>query len=257
MTPLHHALDLAARGIAVFPMSKAKTPLAGSHGVKDATTNPAHLANLFADDRAELVAIACGTSSGVTVLDVDRQHGGLTWWQANRHRLPTTWAWRTRSGGLHIAMRHRPELRTVSIGQIGAGVEIRSTGASAIYWPSGGLETLSDADPADWPDWLMPPPKPAWMPPVAPPWRGDDNAARRYALAALKRGIEAVAGAAPGTRNGLLNREAFALLRLTDQGAIHAGEIAEALAHAAIAAGLDRREIERTLQSALSARGGR
>ncbi len=256
-SPIWHALALSARGVAVFPMSRAKTPLAGSHGVRDATINPARLHELFADSRAELVAIATGEPSGISVLDIDKQHDGLRWWEENRHRLPITWAWSTRSGGLHLAMRHHPQLRTVAIGQIGQGIEIRSTGSGAIYWPAAGLPVLCEASPADWPDWLLPPPKPAWTPAPASSWQGDDLAARRYALAAMRRGIEAVAGAAPGTRNAALNRECYSLLRLTETGAIHAGEIAEAMAHAGIAAGLDRSEIEATLRSALSARGGR
>lgn len=257
MNALDHALDLATRGIACFPMTSAKTPLKDSHGVHDASTDPARLAELFSDRRAELVGIATGTPSGLSVLDIDKQHDGLIWWRENRTRLPSTWAWRTRSGGLHVAMKHRPELRTVGIGQIGTGVEIRSAGSSAIYWPSAGLPTLCDAPPADWPLWLMPAPKPTWKPPVAPAWQGDDHTARRYAEAALRRGIEAVASAPPGSRNAALNRECYSLMRLTATGALHAGEIAEGMAHAAIAAGLDRREIEGTLRSALSARGGR
>jgi hypothetical protein len=256
-SPIGHALALAARGVACFPMTSHKTPLKDSHGVKDASTDPSRLHDLFATPRAELVAIATGEPSGVSVLDIDKQHDGLRWWEENRHRLPETFAYRTRSGGVHLWFRHRPELRTIAIGQIGPGIEIRSTGSSAIYWPSIGLETLSDAPPADWPDWLLPPPKPAWTPAPAPAWQGDDHAARRYALAAMRRGIEAVAGAAPGTRNAALNRECYSLLRLTETGAIHAGEIAEAMAHAGIAAGLDRSEIEATLRSALSARAGR
>ncbi|HQT90162.1 MAG TPA: bifunctional DNA primase/polymerase [Acidiphilium sp.] len=255
-SPIWHALALAARGVAVFPMSRAKTPLAGSHGVQDASTEPSRLHDLFADPRAELVAIATGEPSGISVMDIDRQHNGLTWWEENRRRLPVTWAWRSRSGGLHVAMKHRPELRTIAIGKIGQGVEIRSTGSSAIYWPGAGLPVLCEASPADWPDWLLPPPKPAWTPAPAQAWQGDDRAARRYALAAMRRGIEAVAGAAPGTRNAALNRECYSLLRLTETGAIHAGEIAEAMAHAGIAAGLDRSEIEATLRSALGARAG-
>jgi hypothetical protein len=154
-------------------------------------------------------------------------------------------------------MKHRPEIRTVAIGQIGTGVEIRSTGSSAVFWPCAGLPVLCDAPPADWPSWLMPPPRPAWTPPPAPAWAGDDRKARAYALAALRRGIERVATAGNGTRNAALNAEAYSLIRLTEGGALDHAEIAEALAHAALAAGLDRREIEQTLRSALSARGGR
>lgn len=60
MNTLQHALDLAAVGIACFPMTLAKTPLEGSHGVKDASIDPARLGELFAAPRAELVAVAAG-----------------------------------------------------------------------------------------------------------------------------------------------------------------------------------------------------
>jgi hypothetical protein len=254
---MQHALNLTARGIATFPMTSAKTPLSGSHGVKDASTDPGRLAELFSDRRAELVAIATGKPSGISVLDIDRQHDGLTWWQENRDRLPATFAYRTRSGGLHLWFRHHPELRTTPIGAIGTGIEIRSTGASAIYWPATGLPVLCDAPPAVWPDWLMPPPKPASQGPATLTPRGDDAPSRRYALGALRRGIERIAAAGPGQRNNALNAEAYSLIRLTEGGALDHAEIAEALAHAAHAAGLDRREIEQTLRSALTARGGR
>lgn len=255
-SPLDHALTLAERGFCVFPMNPAtKSPIC-AHGTYDASRNPETIRRWFSRS-GPVPAIATGEPSGISVLDIDKQHDGLTWWEANRHRLPETWAWRTRSGGLHVAMKHRPELRTVSHGEIGEGIEIRSTGVSAIYWPATGLPVLCSAEPADWPDWLTPPPKPTWTPPPAAPWAGDDRAARRYALGALKRAIEAVAGAAPGTRNATLNRETFTLLRLVDQGGIHAGEIAEAMASAGLAAGLARREIEGTLKSALGARAVR
>ncbi len=257
MNALQHASTLAAAGCACFPMTSAKTPLAGSHGVKDASTDPARLAELFADRRAELVAIACGTPSSTSVLDIDRQHDGMRWWRENRDRLPATFAYRTRSGGLHLWFRHHPALRTIELGKLGAGIEIRSTGSGAIYWPSTGLPVLCDAPPADWPSWLTPPPKPAYSPPVAPPWQGGDGPARRYALGALRRGIERVAAAGPGQRNSALNAEAYSLIRLTEGGGLDHAEIADALAHAALAAGLDRREIVATLQSALMARGGR
>jgi Bifunctional DNA primase/polymerase, N-terminal len=247
------ALALAAEGRAVFPMTAAKRPTC-RHGVKDATTDPQIILELFRVNSAVLVAVATGTPSGISVLDVDQQHGGLTWWSANRDRLPPTLAYRSRSGGLHAWFVHRPGLRTCILAD---GVERRAEGASAIYWPASGLPVLCDAPPAPWPEWLAPPPPPAWTPPVAASWQGDDRRARRYAEAALRRGIEAVAGAAPGTRNAALNKETYALLRLAEAGGTSPGEVAEAMAHAGLAAGLPVREVQATLTSAIRARGAR
>jgi hypothetical protein len=75
--------------------------------------------------------------------------------------------------------------------------------------------------------------------------------ARRYALAALRGAVERVAGAAEGGRNARLNAETFGLARFIGAGALSPGELADAMAHAGIAAGLNRREVEATLASAL------
>ena len=252
--PLASALALAARGWPCFPMTRAKRP-ACPHGVLDATADPEALRRLFAARGAALAAIATGAPSGVSVLDIDRQHGGGAWWSANRERLPPTLAWRTRSGGLHLAFVHRPGLRS-SVARIAPGVDIRAEGGGAIFWPATGLPILADLPPARWPEWLVPPPPP---PPV-PAWRelawsGTDARRRRYALAALGNGCERVARAGEGARNATLNAEAFGLMRLAREGAIDAAEIAEGLAIAARAAGLEARETAATLASALLARG--
>jgi hypothetical protein len=254
MKPIQHALDLATRGIAVFPMSRAKTPIKDSHGVKDATTDPARLAELFDHPRAELVAIATGTPSGITVLDIDRQHGGMIWWQGNRHRLPPTWAWRTRSGGLHIAMKHRPELRTVAIGQIGQGIEIRSTGASAIYWPAGGVPTLFNAPPAAWPAWLLPPPRPALEP--HPRRNGNDQRPPERVEASLAGLVRNVATAGAGERNARLHWSACRAAEMSARGEIARRHAEAVLIEAASRCGLDYREAAATIASAYRA-GGR
>lgn len=252
---LRHAVALAARGWAVFPAGPKKTPLRGSRGVRDATRDPEALQRLFAQPGAALVAIATGTPSGISALDIDRQHGGANWWRENRERLPSTLAWRTRSGGIHVIFQHRPEIRTVGLGKIGAGVEIRSSGASVIYWPANGRSILCDAPPAPMPQWLMPPPAPVYAPPAPSSWEGNDRRARAYAEGALRRAVRAVASAGPGTRNAALNCEAFGLSRLVATGALAADEIAYALATAALTAGLDGRETAATIRSALRARG--
>ena len=252
---LQHALALAARGWASYPATNRKTPLAGSHGVRDATKDPTRLRELFNRPGVALVAIATGTPSGVSVLDVDRQHGGMDWWRENRERLPATLAWRTKSSGLHVVFQHRRELRTVALGVIGRGIEIRSTGASVVYWPAIGNAIECDAEPARWPDWLLPPPKPAYAPPPPTPWQGNDRRARRYAEAALANAIRRVALAPLGARNSTLNGQAFALSRLAADGSLTPSEIIFALASAATAAGLDSRETVATLRSALRAAG--
>ncbi len=254
MTPIQHALELSRLGLSVFPMSRAKTPLKDSRGVHDATTDPARLAELFNNPRAELVAIATGTPSGISVLDIDRQHDGLIWWQENRHRMPSTRAWRTRSGGLHIAMKHRPELRTVAIGQIGQGIEIRSTGSSAIYWPASGFPTLCDTPPAAWPSWLLPPPRPA---PEPHPWRDDESQRPpEHVEASLAGLVRNVATAGAGERNARLHWSACRAAEMSARGEIARRHAEAVLIEAASRCGLDYREAAATVASAYRA-GGR
>lgn len=252
MTPLQHALACAVRGWAVYPVSLDKAPRC-PRGHLAASADPATIKGLHQQFAFVLVGVATGEPSGLAVLDIDRQHDGEVWWEANRARLPATMAWRTRSGGLHLAFQHRPGLRC-STARVAPGVDIRAEGGSAIYWPAAGFAVLSDAPPASWPAWLAPPPRPAPALPELPVFSGE-TAARRYVEAAMRRGIAEVASAAPGTRNASLNAATFSLLRLIKTGAVTSSEIAAAMAHAGLAAGLDRPEIEATLRSALAARG--
>lgn len=250
---LQIALDLAAAGRAVFPVSTDKTPRC-PRGHLAASTDPAVIRAMHRDFGFVLIGIATGERSGISALDIDNKPGGMEWFAANRHKLPATRTHRTRSGGLHLWFKHRAGLRS-SVSTIAPGIDIRADAGSCIWWPAAGLPVLSAGPLAEWPEWLVPPPKPAWTPPAAAPWAGDDHRARTYGLAAMRRAVDRVATAAPGTRNATLNAETYGLLRLASTGGLSAAEVAEAMAHAGLAAGLDRREIEGTLTSALKARG--
>ena len=72
-----------------------------------------------------------------------------------------------------------------------------------------------------------------------------------YSAGALRRASEAVASATDGTRNNVLNHEAYSLARLDG---VTDDQIVDALAPAASVAGLSKTEIERTIASALRAR---
>ena len=244
INPVTAALALAARGIPVCPLdAKTKRP-ASPHGVKDASCDPARLREWFS--RPALVpAIACGEPSGISVLDIDRQHGGGEWWQTNRKLLPATFAYRTKSGGIHLWFRHRQELRTVPLGVIGAGAEIRSNGGCAIYWPATGLPVLCAAEAAPWPQWLLPPPRPAAPP--TPPRVPDDRQ-----LAALIR----VVATAPGSqRNGLLFWASCRMAALVASRLLSHSEAEALLVEGASRAGLPEAESRATARSGLRTGG--
>ncbi len=245
---LSAALALAARGCAAFPMTLAKRP-ACAHGVKDASRDPETLRRWFS--RCGLIpAIATGTPSDVAVLDIDRQYGGGEWWQANRHRLPDTWAWRTRSGGLHVAFRHRAGLGS-SVGVIAAGIDVRGEGTSAIFWPAIGLPVLSSVDPAPWPAWLSPPTKSTWESLLS------DDAPRvpERIEAALAGLVRVVAWASHGERNVKLHWAACRAAEMITRAEISRPHAEAVLTEAAARAGLPVREALGTVQSAF--RGAR
>ena len=247
-SPLDHALDCAARGWAAFPCSLDKTPNT-PNGHKAASTDPERIKAMWAQFGGLLVGIRCGEESDLALLDIDRQHNGLEWWEANRHRLHVTRTHRTRSGGLHLWFKHKLGLRC-STAKIAPGIDVKAEGGYALYWPAAGLEVLSDAPLANWPEWLTPPPKPApatWTP---PPGSGDDKI-RNYATSALHNAVRRVAGTTTGSRNATLNAETFGLSRFIASGALSPREIAEAMAHAGIAAGLDAAEVAATIASGL------
>lgn len=75
----NEALALASDlGFAVFPLrARSKTPHAGSHGFKDATTDGAQIAAVFDAHPNSNLGIACGAASGnlgVIDIDTDAQH---------------------------------------------------------------------------------------------------------------------------------------------------------------------------------------
>lgn len=253
--PFRVAAALAEQGFKVFPVSRDKRPRC-PRGHLAASNDPHIVAALHEHFGFVLVGVATGEPSGLSVLDIDCKDPARAWWAKNRAQIPPTRTHRTRGGGLHLWFLHEPGLRS-SVGRIAPGIDIRADGTSCIWWPATGLQVICDADPAPWPGWLKPLPKPAWAPPAAQTGDGSEGKGRRYAEAALRHAIARVATAAPGTRNQTLNSETFQLLRFTTAGDLTAVAIAEAMAYAAIAAGLERREIEATLRSALSARSAK
>ncbi len=74
---------------------------------------------------------------------------------------------------------------------------------------------------------------------------------RRYAEAALRDEVLAVAGSITGSRNEQLNRSAFALGQFISAGALSEAEVTRELSRAASNAGLERDEIDRTIRSGL------
>jgi Bifunctional DNA primase/polymerase, N-terminal len=117
---------------AVFPVID-KVPMAGSHGFRDAASDPSAIRELWRKySRANGVGIATGASSGIWVLDVDIKDGHrgdetLHELETAYGSLPSTVQVVSGSGGLHYYFGHDEAVRG-SVGSLGDGLDVRSDG---------------------------------------------------------------------------------------------------------------------------------
>jgi hypothetical protein len=250
------ACTLAEHGFAVFPCRPDKTP-ATRHGHKDAVKDdPDAVENLWRRYPGELVGVACGEASGISVLDLDKKHRpAWDWWGAHRDRLLPTRVHRTRSGGLHLIYRHREGIRN-SEGLIAKGVDTRGTGGYSIWWPSAGFPVLADPGIHPWPEWLTIPAPAPMRPSIstrAIAARGGDLRPTLHRSLGI---IRAVLDAQEGERNRMLFWAACRAREMVVSDELdHAAgvQVIEALRNAAAEIGLTQREIDKTITSAMRA----
>ena len=153
MTPLDAALRYASWGWAVLPIQPNSKLPASSHGVKDASTDPAQIKAWF-EGRDDLnVAVAAGRASNLICFDIDPRNGGDASWGAwlamsgphndGPHQL-------TAGGGSHYIAAYDPTWRS---SKLALGVDLLSDGRYFLVWPSqiGGkkYEWEASSDPAD------------------------------------------------------------------------------------------------------------
>jgi hypothetical protein len=245
---LTEALKYAARGWAIFPVEhRGKRPLT-KHGVKDATTDPEIIRSWWHDYEQSNIGLATG-ASGLVVIDIDDI--------AAAQRLPSiplTLTARTGSGGFHLFYAAPDWPLGPTVGKLPGvgdtpGIDLRAGDSYVILppsiHPSGNEYVWADKYPiAPCPRWLRPaPPKPRVQ-------REIKNGTT-YAKAALRLVVEQVRTAPEGQRNHTLNAAVFPLKRFIEAGELDLDEVTEAVSSAASEAGLEPREIQLTLRSAL------
>ena len=238
------------RGFPVFPCGDDKRPLLKAWPER-ASTDPDVIAKLWRDHPGSLIGVVTGEASGIDVLDLDVKHDAArAWFAENRHRLPPTRTFRTRSGGAHLVHQHAAGVKN-SAGKITEGVDVRGGGGFVVWWFAAGFECLDHSPPAPWPAWLRnlvlpPPPKPAQRHPYAAPSNTD---------AAIAGILRAVSGASEGQRNATLNWAAYRMGERVLAGEIGRGEAEALLAGAAAAARLSATEASLTIHSGLKGAG--
>ena len=242
---LRQALAFAERGWPVFPCQPGQKIPATRHGFQDATTDPGQITRWFARHPEWNLAVATG-APGPDVLDVD-QHGpaGNGFAAFNQLRraglLDGAGAYvRTPSGGLHAYFTGTSQRN----GHLpGHHIDFRSIGGYILTPPSQvqgrPYQLIKTTDHSGELDWatvtqLLEPPKQAHHPdPRHTPDRAD-----------VDRLADWVARQQHGNRNAGLFWAANRALE-----ADHAADLTP-LAVAARQAGLDEREVTRTLDSA-------
>lgn len=132
------ALQYAARGWLIFPLSAKKVPFAGSHGHLDATSESSTIERWWTERPGANIGLATGA---IVVLDADGP-GGIAQLQTLKH-LPSTLAARTPRGGLHlfyrapagmeIRTRHQKRKRTGD-----DGLDTKGSGGYVVLPPSRG-----------------------------------------------------------------------------------------------------------------------
>jgi len=190
------ALELAGAGWHVFPCKPDKTPYT-THGLRDATTDPATVGEWWKRWPGALVGVSCA-ASGVFAVDVDTHEGqpnGWTEWltrcaDGDRPDGPTQ---RTPAGGAHFLYKMPPGASLP--GKAAPGIDIRANG----YICTGKLPDGRQYERHGWalpvpdaPDWLL-----DWITtqrPAAQPATGRPDAGLYWLNKALAAGV-------PGCRN--------------------------------------------------------
>lgn len=264
---LDAALALAADGYPVFPVIPGGKRPATRHGVKDASTDPAQIRAWWRHSPTANVAVACGGTARLVVVDVDPRHGGTTAALEARLgiRLPATRTVATPGGGLHLWFRWPvgADLPRNSAGVIGPGIDIRSAGGYALAPPSvvgdGAYRWADEREPVEAPPELVeaagapsPPPQPLpddyEAPAITPGTTGTP-----WGCAVLARALGAIRSAGEGTRHDVLLAQARLVGGAVASGhlADREGRIAELVA-ASVASGHEARDAGTTARDGVA-----
>lgn len=259
------AVRFALRGLAVFPLAPGtKVPLAGSHGVRDATMDCDVIRARLSRNPTANIGIATGRKSGLWVLDYDPRHGGdksLAELEREHGRLPATVQVATPSNGCHYYWRWPASGREIrnTAGRIGLGLDVLGEGGSVVAPPS----VLADGRRYRWvetgarvfaeaPGWLveaaLPPPPPPGQEPK--PLTGDVSA---YVASAVAAELQRLEIARVGSRNDTLNKVAFAIAQFVKSDALPEDWARTKLERLAVAIGLPAVEARDTIASAFRA----
>jgi hypothetical protein len=289
---LDAALDLAARGIAVFPQhsvaddgtctcragatcpSPAKHPIATGWR-QSGTRDPDAGRRAWAEHPEANIGIITGSPSGLIVVDLDgpdaedwygrmlAQHGPLC-----DGPLPDGATARTGRGyHLYAGLPHGLTIPTISPGKLGPGVEVRGEGGAVTAPPSRHAVGRRYVWRDPLPNGPLPQPR-KWfldlieqataprrrtVAPLPPAVTPRAGGGTPYGLAALDGELAELAQAEQGARNATLNIVAFRVGSLAAAGHLDLEHAVPRITEIALSLGLTAQEVESTLASGLRA----
>jgi hypothetical protein len=235
---LEDALSYATAGYPVVPLiGKRPNRNLARHGVLDATTDAAMLREWWR--RCPSGNIGIRPPDGIVVADVDPRSGGTL---EALGTIPVTWTARTGSGGWHVWFRHRFSGHPRGKLAGAPGIDIKTHHGYLVVAPSVHPDTGRRYE------WVTDAPI-AWLPAhLRPRVEYAESTQRQQVTVTVGRMaglVRKVAESVPGNRNSVLF---WSACRAFEQGAGPAD--LDLLLAAAVAAGLDTLEAERTIRSA-------
>lgn len=236
------AQEHLARGWPVFPTGVDKRPLT-EHGMKDATDSllvVEEWSHLWPDAN---VSVLTGRPSGIVVVDIDGESGerSLAELKAKWMSFPDTAMAKT-GRGMHLYFSYMPIKSSAS--RLAPGIDIKGD-RGAITAP------ISQHASGVVYEWIR---KPEGKLPLLPLWVARMVAPKVYKEVATRsadvsRILDGVRNAPHGERNHTLNRAAFILGRMVQDGRQTEPEAITMLVEAGKSAGLDPVECKITVQS--------
>lgn len=241
-------------------------------GLRNATSDPALIREWWQRWPTANLGIRTGAVSGLVVIDVDPDHGGLDTMRslAAEHAIPKGLRVRTGSGGWHLYFAHPGgQIRNSAGTALGPGVDVRGDGGYVIAPPSRHISGSTYQWSGSWslpdlPGHLHERIRPrqhqldaASSAGRSSPRRTEpiriDRALSAWAAKALEDEAAQIRTAASGGRNHRLNRAAFSLGQIVGAGLLDPGTVTDQLHQAALGAGLGAREATMTIRSGLQA----
>lgn len=269
-TPLDHARDLHARGLAPIPVPhKSKGPrLPGWQTLRLASDDlprhfngaPANVGTLLGASAGWIVDVDLDHARAVDLADSFLPHTGMTWGRTSKprsHRLyrltspADTRKWTSKTAGMIVELRSTG-CQTIAPGSVhpnGEPVRWDDDGEPATIDPAdliAALDALAGAVRAELGERPDPAPAPALRSP-SPAGTGST-----YGREALRREAATVAHAPEGGRNDTLNRAAFSIGTLIGGGEVERSEAESELLAAARSCGLPEDEARRTIASGIA-----